>query len=499
MNTALTQIKSLQKWLFNHRKDLVVIVIIFFIALGVRLLYQNASVVNGPQRADAGKYVRAAANLRFFNAHSLQGLQPDNKPPETRTDLSPGFPLFLSLFVNSKNVKSVKSGNEYYTLFNTETVNKILFWQAILGALTTVLAFILARFCLAFRWSVLAGLLVAINPHLIALDGYLLTETLSIFVVTLSLVVLITAWRTNNYVLIFIGSLLICSSVHIRTVSYGLPVLMFLLLFLNSKQLTFHKRKRMVLNAVFFLLGVLSVYSVHRNFKQTKMTLVSSAISSSSDPKNKASDSDTSQIKYVVFKSPIEYLKNGLTPPNFIINGTSHVLAKNTGYDYKSKTTSNFKEKPMAYIQWNAVSKFIVMWHWDNAYNGDVYIYPMKKKGFEENHFLNALHWIMFHLHWVFYFLAWIAPFIFAIRFKTGLATKKEIYLIFPILIFTYYIAILWFLGSWLPRYTIIIRPYAAILSVASLSWIMNYDFKTLLMSFKNIHDDDGADDDDDE
>ena len=39
-----------------------------------------------------------------------------------------------------------------------------------------------------------------------------------------------------------------------------------------------------------------------------------------------------------------------------------------------------FADATMSYLGWNLWGRLKVMWHWDNAYNGDVYIYPMKQK-----------------------------------------------------------------------------------------------------------------------
>jgi ABC-type transport system involved in multi-copper enzyme maturation permease subunit len=106
------------------------------------------------------------------------------------------------------------------------------------------------------------------------------------------------------------------------------------------------------------------------------------------------------------------------------------------------------------------------MWHFDNAYIGDVYIYPMLSSGFEENNGLKAVHALMRFLHWPLYVLSWIAvAMLVKIFWASGKATNTTSASFWPIaLSFAVFLAALSII-AWLPRYTIPMRPVSYVLA----------------------------------
>ncbi len=113
--------------------------VLFASALYLRLDYQQGSEEVLEIRADAAKYFTAAFNLYIHGAHSLD--RPDTRrAPPTRTDLAPGFPLFLTLFFNDPPDSRVIKPRVQRT-------------QAVLGALTCVASFLLAGAFLPLPWA----------------------------------------------------------------------------------------------------------------------------------------------------------------------------------------------------------------------------------------------------------------------------------------------------------------------------------------------------------
>jgi 4-amino-4-deoxy-L-arabinose transferase-like glycosyltransferase len=119
-----------------------------------------------PYRADAAQYYNYAYNLRQHGVYShviaySGGKQVVPEPDALRT---PGYPLFLTLFVD---------GPPHAQIFDT-----VFAWQALLGTLSVLLTFLLFQ-RMAPPWvAVTAALLVAISPHLVNTTVYLLSETL---------------------------------------------------------------------------------------------------------------------------------------------------------------------------------------------------------------------------------------------------------------------------------------------------------------------------------
>src|SRR5262249_35133142 len=143
------------------------LILLFGVALGVRLLYLALSPQT-PVVWDAAGYYQAGVSL--FAGQS---------PPEVQATLGrqgSGYPLFLAAV---------------FTIFPKDpwSVRPV---QAVLGALTCVLVYFVGRQLAGRRVGVVAGLLTALYPPLILFTGRLLTETLALFLFWLALAFL--AW-----------------------------------------------------------------------------------------------------------------------------------------------------------------------------------------------------------------------------------------------------------------------------------------------------------------
>lgn len=441
---------------FRYRGDIMSLAILLCLALGVRLLYQHESVVNKPLRADAGKYFRAAYNLRVFGIHSEEKRRPNSEPPQSRTDLSPAYPLFLTLFLDAKTT--------------AEFEERVLIVQAILGTLTTACTFLLARVALGLPWAILAGVLTAVSPHLIAMDGYLLTESLFTFVTVLGALILALSWRAGWASLTLLASLLLAVSARVRAVGYALPFFLATVFLFDAHAPRLSRPFLWARQIAMVLLGFFSVVAAHREFVKVTVTHESSFLPV---PHKFAHAPKEAPRKRVVFSSPWTYLKRSIHPPNFFIKNESHVRVRNPDRDWKRRWQGSFWDHPLAYLKWNLGARLFYIWHWDNAYNGDVYIYPMKRAGFRVNAFLGMIHGAMHIVHWPLYVLSLAAPIVFLLRWRRGTSPVDERLLLVPTVVFVYFLAVLSLL-SWLPRYTIPARPYSYILAAASLSWLVS-------------------------
>lgn len=366
-------ITSMIRRAFEFRKELIALLLLFSVALGLRLLYQQESVVNNPLRADAGKYVSAAYNLHQFGVYSLEPPREDLSPPDSRTDLSPGYPLFLTLFMNDRVLDEL-----------TEFVVRVLFVQAILGSLVVVFTFLTARLFLNIKWALFAGVLTACNPHLIAIDGFLLTESTFIFFLMLGTLLLSLAWKADRWTFTLVASLLLAASTQFRAVSYLLIVFLAPLFLIVRGKPTVSIKASWIRHVTVLALGFIFIVGAHREFVKLTVTHEPTLLSVIAG-KNGLQKQRQAPEKFVVFKNPWAYLEASVRPPNFYIEGKSHVLAENRDPKWKQRSDASFREEYLAYFKWNLVGKLIISWHWDNTYNGDVYIYPMIRKGFDEN------------------------------------------------------------------------------------------------------------------
>ena len=458
----------INKFITNYRYEILVVVFLFCVALGIRLLYQHESVVDNPVRADAGSYLCTALNLLKFGVYSEAPPHPDRKPPKSRTDLSPGYPIFLSVLIKQLKTKSIDS-----------FIDRVLARQAIMGALVSILTFFLARFCLSSLWSAFTGLLTALSPHLIAMDGYLLTESLFTLVMILGILTLMLSWKNKNGIMAVIAGIFITLSFYIRAINIFLLFFLALIFFIDSKGQSFFTKKIWVKQLSFLLLGYIIITFSHFVFEKQF------------DVHNKSDD------KYISTESTWGNIVRGAYPGFFYKDGIKYgnsawrvdpkykKMLENKKYAF-TVLKNRFTEHPFSFLKWYLGGKIFFMWHWDNIYNGDVYIYPMKRKGFQENFFLYSIYKAMRYIHWPLFILTLISPIIVLVLWRYNKFALRARMLFAPILVFAYTAGILTILQP-LPRYSIPLRPFAYIMAIFSLSYLIQY-LKSLLLPYIKNH-----------
>lgn len=173
----------------------------FFLILGFgfALRYEAYTKSEVPEypHGDAAKYFLYAYNLKNFGIYGNPAMQlhPANIDKAFAREIvtpdafiNPGYPLFLSLFL----------GGEY----KKEQLDAARFVQVLISALTILIAY--AAFePLGRIYSLGVAALLAINPHLINLNLFLLTEALFCFLLTLAVWFMSRA-RMNDKPLLFL-------------------------------------------------------------------------------------------------------------------------------------------------------------------------------------------------------------------------------------------------------------------------------------------------------
>jgi len=136
-------------------------------------VFQPANVINA--RADAVEYYDYALNLSRYATFSKA--PPSEEPPSSDSFRDPGYPVLLAAWM-----KIYGKWNSWYAA--------VLLSQALLSSLTVVLMVALARHWMPGIWLALAGLLMSIWPHSVAMSSYLLSETLFGFLAALGIFLL---------------------------------------------------------------------------------------------------------------------------------------------------------------------------------------------------------------------------------------------------------------------------------------------------------------------
>ena len=184
---------------------------ILLTGLYLRVASVNETLVVKPLRADAGDYFTYAFNLLHRNTYSREvgNLKDFHAPVKPDSVRSPGYPLFLTFFVEGLSFRSF--------------LEKVVLSQAVLSSLTILLAFLLFKSFLTTAWALAASLFVAISPHLIIPNSFVITESLFCFLLLLiGYVVSLFASRPSAILALLIGILIGLASL-VRPILEYLP------------------------------------------------------------------------------------------------------------------------------------------------------------------------------------------------------------------------------------------------------------------------------------
>jgi hypothetical protein len=109
----------------------------------------------------------------------------------------------------------------------------------------------------------------------------------------------------------------------------------------------------------------------------------------------------------------------------------------------------------------------------------------MNRKGFHENAFLKLIYNFMHACHWPLFLLSMAAPLVLFVQWRRKTLAAANLPILLPVLGFVYFIGVLWAL-SWIPRYTIPVRPLSYILAAYSLFSITTALQKKIVFPFQD-------------
>jgi len=425
-------------------QHLAIIAVVFAISLAIRTHYQSRSETASAVRADAAKYTLTAYNIKKHGAFSLE--QPAETPPQTRTDLRPGYPTFLTIWIDTPNNLR-------------EFADQVARAQSVLGSLIVVVTFLIARCSFPWAFSLLPALLVAICPHLIALEQYVLTETLFTFLLMTGLLVLVCSWQRQSISLVIVAGLILGLSASVRYITYFLPLACLPLMLFSPEQAKFASRRQGLTMAAALFLGWSLALTAEGVFERQYVH---------------NADGVTVDNKHADLSRTTHMIRSRFSPPNWYARGeTTHVLADmedQTDKNWKLSTKQPFSEIPGKYITWNLWGRWVTLWNFDQLYHGGTTIYRMKKDGFKDSAFLALLYRTMRWLHWPLFILSVTGSALVLTSWCRHRLTGNPRLLLVSLFALAYLAAVL-LLVSYIPRYSIPLRPLSYIMIVPALHW----------------------------
>jgi 4-amino-4-deoxy-L-arabinose transferase-like glycosyltransferase len=414
-------------------RKLIVGLIIFVISLGVRLIYVNTTVIDTPIRADAAKYYTLANNLLNHGVYS------SNKGSELtpETAITPGYPLFIA------SLMSIHPDNprvSYLLILNV---------QAVLGAITVLIMYIIGLLFLPAWAAIAAGLLAALSPHLIVMCGYVLTETLFTFLFTLAIYIVMRACTNNMPALFLVFGLLSGCAALVRPALVLFPFFVAIG-FLITPQLSKAGRKA----ASFIIPGFLVIWLPWAYWEYQAAADVAPKYSSM------AASLALGIYPDLIYKNP------QLRGFPYAEDPTYTEMSKNV-WNALGVLKHRAGEEPAKYLYWYLLGKPYTYWSWDTIVGqGGPFIFPVISSMYHRNKIAFASLQLSRAMHPFLLLAAGFSCIYILIKYISGKNISENIFVITLIASTLLYFTAVHTVLAPLPRYAVPVYPMLYLLAM---------------------------------
>jgi len=406
-----------------------ILFVLFCFATAIRIQYLASTEVISPIRADAAQYTRYAINLALNGSFSVEN--PAQTPVTPDSFRSPGYPLFMSLFVLLK-------GEQYFYW-------PLILSQILLGGLMPLLTYMIAIRFLPFLWAVIGAILVTISPHLISISIYCLTESISGVALLAVIWMLSLAAKRKSLFCFFLAALACGYAYLINETFLFLPYL-----FAGAVIIRYAKKRcRSAWRPIFLFVAIFSLFPItwhirnHVNVPREALKDTTRAISAMSHGAYPDFMHTSEANRYYMHREDPRQPEFGSSLSSFF-----SILAERT------------LEQPLKYLTWYLIKKPVYLWKWDIAQGqGDIHIYPTPKSLYTASPLAEISRQSMRVLHPLFIILAFLSLPLAGLQFYRGNQDGDiQIAAAFVLITFAYYTLLHVVFVPW-PRYSIPLRP----------------------------------------
>ena len=354
----------------------------FLLSFFLRWQYIKNTEIIKPIRADAYQYVVIASNL------ATHGKFTSANPPlhSTQEARPPGYCFFLaSIFKVTDNFQ------EFY--------RTTLWIQSLLGSLTVLMTYFIARFLLAPGWSILAALLMMISPHMIVMSAYFLSESLYVFLQTLAILLLLYAIRRDSLLLLATGAVTLGTAIFVRPVLGVFPFI--------AAGLIFHLlRKSKPRNSIIIMCALTLLLSLA---PQTAWVIwKTSNLSKDTQP--------VSALKVALLSGVypnLTYKRPELKGMPYRDDPEWNRIFESGYFGIAGSVLTRFRQEPFENARWWIVGKPVMFWSWKVFFSDGINFYPVKRTWFDTNKFMSLIRGSMITFHFVFVIFALIGSILF--------------------------------------------------------------------------------------
>jgi 4-amino-4-deoxy-L-arabinose transferase-like glycosyltransferase len=405
-------------------------------ALLFRIGYQTTAEVDSPLRADASQYTFIAWNM--LNHGMVSMAAPGTPNPQPDSYRGPGYPALIA--------SAILLGGEDHWYF------PLLIMQAVLGALSVLLAMLIVRRWLPWGYTLLVGGLVAVWPHLVTLTGYVLTETFFGFSMLLAIWLLCRAQDRQRAYLYVLAGLVFGVSALINPVILVFPLLAAAVLFFSNRRLA----------SIFLVCALLLPVA----WSIRGMTL---------DVERKASSSGRLMENVLIGLEPDFDSYYHQDPRGWEANQrvqAALALYRRDPPAAYAAIGQRLASDPGFYLKWYVLEKPLRFWSWSIGQGaGDIYVYPTTMSPFETKPLYRIVAAVCHGMNTVLMLLAFAATVLLLAKAMKRRLGREDLPLAWVTLLFVYATAIHSALAPDV-RYSTPFRPTEIILAVTCLAML---------------------------
>ncbi len=424
----------------SARPDWLGLAAVFILALGLRVWFVGAGTVeNALRRSDTLDYLQYAFNLTLYQTFSHSHIADGPLQPDSFRD--PGYPTFLAALLLPLD-------------FTDAWYAAVLGIQVLLGALTACLAMLIARRWLPPHMALGAGMMSAVWPHSVVFCGYVLSETLFGFILSLAVWMTCRALEAGTRLRWFAAGFGFGAAAMVNATVAPLAALLALLLWRRS---LLTARLAMVLLAGSLLLPgawAMRAWSIPGDRAPTgraAVNLVQGSWPEYHESYIRALAKDAAALARMR-----------------AIDLEQELMLRSPSAGFAS-IGARFRTDPWRYLGWYAW-KPALLWAWSIRMGwGDIYVYPVAHSIYLSNPVMPAVEALCFALNPGLFLLMMAA--VVAVLFRPNLATGRPGLLVvvalvgFETLVYTA-------LQSE-PRYSVPLRPFEMILTFTTLQGLL--------------------------
>ncbi|ORE89254.1 hypothetical protein ATO7_05225 [Oceanococcus atlanticus] len=349
---------------------------------------------------------------------------------------APGYPLFLSLLIDQITFSELA---------------KVTSIQALASTTVVLITYFVCAQLVSWWLAIAVSFFVAISPHLINANVYILTESMATFVLMVFTVgVVCAAKRRSLFFWFLVGAFLgVCALVR-PAFQYFPPLLACFLFFQFEKRAAWRYALSMVLGFLALMLPW-----VLRNI---------AVLGQMSDP-----------------HLMINFLHHGMYP-SFVYGGDSttfgfpyrydpdsHVIAQSVSSVLKHIFSSVLSD-PLLYLRWYFCEKPAFLWSWSIVQGaGDAFVYPVLKSPYVESVLFQITHAISAWTHLPSVILALIGSVVVWLPCSKACFREHSLLIVRVFSLLIVYYTALHMIGAPFPRYSVPFRPLMYIMSAVGL------------------------------